>query len=277
MTCAGTEYFDGMYAVADGVTACKKAAREQLRHGADLLKVMATGAVMNPGGVPGAPQLDVDEIRAVVEEGEKLGKHTAAHAHGAHGVLNAVRAGVRTIEHGTMADDRALEAMAKAGTFFVTTLSLHDLFEAHSDDIPAFMLEKSRKMQGGHIDIVKKAASMGIPIAMGTDAGTNYNYHGLNAAEIIYLVDHGILSPRQALASATIVAAQAILMDDQVGSLEPGKFADFILLKENPLENIRVLGDTGRNFRYTRGGRFNYNICSPDLRSFDLDFFFDLN
>jgi len=245
MTCSGTEYFDGMYTVADGPHECRKAAREQLKQGADLLKVMATGAVMNPGGVPGAPQLDEDEIRAVVMEGNKLGKHTAAHAHGARGIINAVKAGVRTIEHGTMADDAALEAMAGAGTFLVPTLSNQDLFEAHADQVPPFMLEKGRQMQDTYLEVVKKAAAMGIPIAMGTDAGINYYFHGINASEIIFLAEHGILTPAQALASATRVAARAIQADREVGTLEPGKLADFILLGKDPLADIRVLGDPG--------------------------------
>lgn len=245
MTCSGTEYFDGMYRIADGADECRKAAREQLRAGADMLKVMATGAVMNPGGVPGAPQLDEDEIRAVVEEGLKLGRHTAAHAHAARGIINAVAAGVRTIEHGTMADDNALEAMAKAGTFLVPTISLHELFEAYAEEIPAFMLEKSRQMQEDYIDIVKKAVAMGIPVAMGTDAGTNYNYHGRNAGEIIYFVEHGIMDAEGALAAATRTAARAIMMDQEIGTLETGKLADFLLLAENPLENIRVLSRPG--------------------------------
>jgi len=255
MTCSGTEYFNGMYALADGRDACKKAAREQLRDGADLLKVMATGAVMNPGGVPGAPQLDEDEIRAVVEEGNKLGKHTAAHAHGALGIINAVRAGVRTIEHGTMADDAALEAMAEAGAFLVPTLSLHDRFEEHAGEIPAFILEKGRAMQDAYVNIVKKAVAMGIPLAMGTDAGTNYNYHGLNAAEIIFLVENHILDPAAALASATQVAAEAIQLDHEVGTLEPGKLADFVLLRENPLARIQVLADSSKIMDVYKGGK----------------------
>ena len=243
MTCSGTEYFDGMYRIADGVDDCRKAAREQLRAGADLLKLMATGAVMNPGGVPGAPQLNVDEMKAVVEEGMKLGKHTAAHAHAAQGIINAVKAGVHTIEHGTMADEKALEAMAKAGTYLIPTISHHDLFEAHSNEIPKFMLEKSRGMKSTYINIAKKAVKMGIKLAMGTDAGTNYNYHGNNAAEIIFLVDHGILTPMAAIEATSRTAAQAIMMDDKIGTLEPGKQADFVLLTENPLKRINVLTD----------------------------------
>ena len=241
MTCSGTEYFAGMYRIADGVDECRKAAREQLKAGADMLKVMATGAVMNPGGVPGVPQLNVDEIRAVVEEGEKMGKHTAAHAHGTQGIINAVTAGVHTIEHGTMATDEVLETMASNKTYLIPTLSLHELFEAHSDQVPAFIVEKSRAMQEPYIEIVKKAVRGGVPVAMGTDAGTNYNYHGKNAAEIIYLVEKEIMTPLQAITAATKTAAEAIRMDHEIGTLEAGKLADFIILNNNPLDDIRIL------------------------------------
>lgn len=255
MTCSGTEYFAGMYRIADGPDDCRRAAREQLKQGADLLKIMATGAVMNPGGVPGAPQLEVDEIRAIVEEGLKLGKHTAAHAHGAQGIKNAVSAGVRTIEHGTMADEEALEAMAAAGTYLVPTMALHTLFEDHAQDIPAFMLEKSRHMEDDYKDIVLRAKELGIQLALGTDAGTNYNYHGNNAAEIIYLVDNDIMSPSEALICATIGAARAIQADHQVGSLEPGKLADFVVLNADPLNDIRVLAADKIESVYKGGGR----------------------
>lgn len=254
MTCSGTEYFNGMYRIADGVDECRKAAREQLKEGADCLKLMATGAVMNPGGVPGAAQLNEDEIRAVVEEGLKLGRHTAAHAHGADGIINAVNAGVRTIEHGTMADDRAIEAMAKAGTYLVPTMSLHELFMAHADTVPRFIIEKSRQMEDEYIGIVKKAIQAGIPIAMGTDAGTNYNYHGNNAAEIVYLVKNNILSSLQAIKASTLIAAEAIQMQDQVGSLEAGKLADFLILDKNPLSDICILRDPGSILQVVKGG-----------------------
>lgn len=243
MTCSGTEYFNGMYRIADGVDECRKAAREQLRDGADMLKVMATGAVMNPGGVPGAPQLSVDEIKAVVEEGEKLGKHTAAHAHAAQGIINAVTAGVRTIEHGTMANEEALEVMLAQGSYLIPTMSLHEIFETHAAVVPDFIVEKSRDMQATYINIVKKAIQAGIPIAMGTDAGTNFNYHGKNAVEIIYMVEKEILTPVQAITFATKTAAEAIEMDHQIGTLELGKLADFIVLNSNPLDDIRILSN----------------------------------
>lgn len=258
MTCSGTEYFDGMYRVADGADECRKAAREQLKEGADFLKLMATGAVMNPGGVPGAAQLNQNEIRAVVEEGLKLGKHTAAHAHAAKGIMNAVKAGCRTIEHGTLADEAALEAIAQAGAYLVPTLSLHALFQEHAQEIPKFMAEKSQAMQGAYEDVVRQAMKIGVKLALGTDAGVNYFYHGLNASEIVYYVKSGIMSAMQALVTATKGTAEAIMLDDLVGSLQPGKLADVVVLKEDPLTDIQVLTEPDNIAMVFKGGELQF-------------------
>jgi len=256
MTCSGSEYFAGFYRLADGPLECRKAAREQLKQGADLLKVMATGAIMNPGGVPGAPQLDVDEIKAVVNEGSKLGKHTAAHAHGARGIINAVMAGVRTIEHGTMADDKAIAMMADKGVFLVPTLMVHDCWinNTKNQDIPQFMLEKSRAIEQQGRNALHKAIAAGVRIAMGTDAGTNFNYHGNNSSEIIAYVKQGFMTPMEALQSATQTAATAIQMDHTTGTLEKGKFADCLVLENNPLEDITGLADPKNITLVIKGG-----------------------
>ena len=256
ITCSGTEYFAGFYRLADGPQECRKAAREQLKEGADLLKVMATGAIMNPGGVPGAPQLDVDEIRAVVDEGAKLGKHTAAHAHGAQGIINAVLAGVRTIEHGTMANDEAIAMMAEKGIFLVPTLTVHDCWinNRNSQDIPEFMLEKSKIIERQGMEMLHKAIAAGVKIAMGTDAGTNFNYHGNNSSEIIAYVEKGFMTPMEALQSTTQTAAAAIDMDQQLGTLAKGKFADCLVLENNPLEDINGLADPKNIVMVIKGG-----------------------
>ena len=256
ITCSGTEYFTGFYRLADGPQECRKAAREQLKEGADLLKVMATGAIMNPGGVPGAPQLDVDEIKAVVDEGAKLGKHTAAHAHGAQGIINSVLAGVRTIEHGTMANTQAITMMADKGVFLVPTLRVHECWinNAKNQDIPQFMLEKSKAIEQQGKEALHKAIATGVKIAMGTDAGTNFNYHGNNSGEIIAYVEQGFMTPMEALQSATQTAAAAIQMEKQIGTLEKGKFADCLVLENNPLENINGLADPLNIAMVIKGG-----------------------
>ncbi|MFW6082057.1 MAG: amidohydrolase family protein [Desulfosalsimonas sp.] len=243
MLSAGSEYFRGLYREADGVDENRKAAREQLKEGADYLKVMATGAIMNPGGVPGAPHLDEDEIRAVVEEGEKIGKHTAAHAHGAEGIKNAVRAGVRTIEHGTLADEEALKMMAGKGIFLTSTLSSNFwmLYGRQNHGLPQFMAEKAEEICRIRRKNLQLAVEMGIKVVLGTDAGTPYNYHGKNSMELIQYVELGLMDEMKAIIAATRTAADAIGLLDQVGTLEPGKFADCLVLTKDPIADITCL------------------------------------
>ena len=245
MTCSGTEYFSGMYRIADGVDENRKAAREQLKAGADVLKVMATGAIMNPGGVPGAAQLGVDEMRAVIEEGAKLGIPTAAHAHGAQGIKNAVEAGVATIEHGTMADDEAIEMMVKKNVFLVPTLLVDNLIckAGERNEIPAFMVEKAERIKEKRHLVFKKAISAGVKIAMGTDAGTPFNFHGKNSMELDLYVREKLMTPLKALQTATRDAAEAIGLSDRLGTLEKNKIADCLVLGKNPLEDIGCLLD----------------------------------
>jgi len=243
MLTAGSDYFKGLYREADGVDENRKAAREQIKEGADFLKVMATGAIMNPGGVPGAPHLDVEEIRAVVEEGEKVGIHTAAHAHGAEGIKNAIRAGVRTIEHGTLADSEALKIMADHGIFLTSTLSSNFwmLDGRGKNGLPQFMAEKAEEVARLRRENLHRAVEAGVMVVLGTDAGTPYNYHGKNAMELKQYVELGLMDEMGAITAATRTAADAIGMLDQVGTLEPGKFADCIVLSKDPLDDITCL------------------------------------
>ncbi|MEF8823022.1 MAG: amidohydrolase family protein [Desulfohalobiaceae bacterium] len=243
MHTAGNEYFPGLYREADGVDENRRAAREQLKEGADYLKVMATGAIMNPGGVPGTPHLNMEEIQAVVEEAEKTGTHTAAHAHGAEGIKNAVRAGVRTIEHGTLADDEVLTMMADRGIYLTSTLSSNFWMLQASlvNGIPQFMLEKAREVTKIRKETLHRAIDRGVPVIMGTDAGTPDNFHGKNAMELVRYVQEGLMTEMEAIRTSTLTAAEALGLGESIGSLEKGKYADLLVLECDPLRDIECL------------------------------------
>src|SRR6056297_923157 len=271
MHSAGNEYFEGLYYEADGVDENRKAAREQLKQGADLLKVMATGAIMNPGGVPGAPQLDMEEIRAVVEEGKKVGKHTAAHAHGAQGIKNAVAAGVRTIEHGTLADEEALQMMLDQDVFLTSTLSSNFwmLYGQTKDGLPQFMSEKANEVAKIRRENLHRAIDMGIKVMMGTDAGTPYNFHGKNAMELVQYVKLGLMDEMAAIVASTKTAAEGIGRLSKLGTLEKGKYADCVVLRKNPLKEIESLASLDNIYLVFKegsliSGEVDTNQWSPD-------------
>ncbi|HEV8192211.1 MAG TPA: amidohydrolase family protein, partial [Ktedonobacterales bacterium] len=160
ITSAGAEYYDGMYREADGQDEVRKAAREQLKAGADWIKVLATGAVLTPGELPGAPQFSLDELRAAAEEAHNAGKHLAAHAHGLHGIRNAVEAGARTIEHGTYLyqDERLMAAMAERSIYLVPTLKTgFDVLQGDRPGIPDWIREKMKQVQEDALRSVSKA------------------------------------------------------------------------------------------------------------------------
>lgn len=241
ITSTGTEFFDGMYREADGLDEVRKAAREQIAAGADHIKVMSTGAVMTPGEEPLSTQYNVDEMRVVVEEAAKCGKYVAAHAHAVQGIRNAVEAGVRTIEHGTFLqeDERLMATMAEKQIFLVPTLKVfHDMTGDDKTGIPDWMKDKAKRLVETHRKSIEQAIKHGVPIAMGTDACTPYNYHGDNAKELELMRDCG-MSAMAAIVASTRDAARAIGWGAWLGTLEVGKAADLIVLKKNPLEDLR--------------------------------------
>ena len=258
ITTTGTEWYEGMYREADGVEEVRKAAREQLKAGADLIKVLATGAVLAPGEKPGAATFEMEEIRAAVVEAAKVGKIVAAHAHGIEGIRNAVEAGAKTIEHGTYLhqDPRLMEQMAKGEIFVVPTLKAgFDVIEGDRPGIPDWILEKSKETQEDAMKSIRKAYEMGVPIAMGTDAATPYNFHGENAMELYYMSQAG-MSAMDCIVASTKNAARALGWDSKLGTLEAGKLADLIVVKKNPLDDLRSLA-TRSNIEYVmQGGKF---------------------
>ncbi|BAQ09977.1 amidohydrolase [Bacillus sp. OxB-1] len=235
---------------ADGCDEVRKAARTQLKAGADLLKVMATGGVLTKGNEPGAAQLSEEEIRCVCQEAEQLAKTTAAHTIGTEGIKNAVRAGVTTIEHAYLLDEEAVELMLEKGTYLVPTLLAPRLILDKTGAVPQHMIDKVKKIIEEHKTSFRLAYRAGVPIAAGTDAGTPFNYPGLMVDELKLMVEEG-MSPIEAIRAATIVAAKAVKMEGLIGSIEQGKAADLLIVSGDPTENMDVLKNV--NYVFANG------------------------
>jgi imidazolonepropionase-like amidohydrolase len=244
ITTATVGYYPGMYDVADGADAVRAAARRQLAHGADLIKVMATGALLSSETEDAtAIQFTLDELRAAVEIARDNHKHVAAHCHALAGIENAVEAGVDSIEHCTFADDAVLRTMAARGTALVPTICAGALLFRDADVVgamPDHLRVRMEAFNDVHVDAVRRAHELGVTIAMGTDAGTPGNHHGLNAHECVFLVEECGLSPVDSIATATVNAARLLRQPD-LGSLQEGAHADVIACDENPLDDITTL------------------------------------
>jgi imidazolonepropionase-like amidohydrolase len=231
---------DLRFGIVTGPEQVRERVRRLLIGGADLIKCIATGAVLTRGGVPGAPELGEDELRAAVEEAGYYGRFVAAHAHAAEGARRAIRAGVRSIEHGSYLDDETLAMMADAGTFL--SLDLYDgiwaLEEGGADDWPVETQRKLRESQDAGETLVRRALDAGVRITYGTDSGVYP--HALVARQFAVYVRCG-MSPLDAIRSATIVAADCMGWADRVGTLEPGRFADLVAVEGDPLTDVTVL------------------------------------
>jgi imidazolonepropionase-like amidohydrolase len=220
----------------DGVDEIRRGARENFAHGADFLKLFATGGVSSGSGLNGAV-FSVDEMRAAVEEAERAGSYVAAHAHGGPGLQAAVEAGIRTIEHAATADDADVEAMLAAGCWIVGTYSI--LF--HPDGIERGDAHDPRVLEALRIaretvsERMETILASGIPFALGTDS-----MHGHMAFEVQTAISFGV-SPADALLAATARGAEVLRVQDRTGTLEPGKDADLIALDGNPLEDPSAL------------------------------------
>jgi imidazolonepropionase-like amidohydrolase len=221
---------------ADGPAEVRKAAREQLKAGADVVKCMATGGVLTPGARTGAPELTPEELAALVDAADAKGVPTAAHAHGADGIENAVRAGITSVEHGTFMDAEAAALMAETGTYWVPTASaLHGIVEHGVEaGIPEEAVAKAEAAGDHFDDAFRHALDAGVTVAMGTDAGTPFNDVGDAPAELAYMTEHG-LSPEQALEAATVNAASLLGLDGEVGRVAEGYRADLVVLDDDPL------------------------------------------
>lgn len=242
---------------ADGPEEVRKAVREQLKAGANLIKLMSTGGVLTPGIEAGAPQLTYEELKAGVEEAHKAGRKAASHAQGNEGIKNSLKAGMDTIEHGIDIDEEAIGLFLEKKAALVPTLSapFHILEKGTKSGIPDFIIEKTKRVKTTHMESAQKAYQTGICIGMGTDAGTPFNMHGENLKELELMMQIGFTSMEAVIAS-TQTAARILGLEEQIGTIEEGKLADLIVVEEDPLNDIKILQDKNNIVAIMKDGQF---------------------
>lgn len=223
---------------ADGPAEVRKGVREQLKKGAEVVKTMATGGVLTEGADIGGFEMTPEELDALVEAARAKGRPTAAHCHAVSGIKNATRAGIESVEHGTFMDREAAELMAEEGTYWVPTASaLRGITENGTDaGIPEWAVSKAEEAEAAFEDAWTHALDAEVPIAMGTDAGTPFNFHRDAAHELEYMVEYGLSSER-AFDAATANAAD-LLGIENVGKVESGYRADLVVLDDDPRKDV---------------------------------------
>jgi imidazolonepropionase-like amidohydrolase len=231
------EFLHKAEGVADGVAGVMQKTREVIKYGADVIKVCSTGGVLSLGDDPKASQYTLEELKTIVAEAHRLGRKVAAHAHGGDGIKLAVLAGVDSIEHGTYIDDEAVKLMKERGVFLVPTMYLTDWFLENykSFNLAPSIVAKAQEVMPAMKKNIARAFQQGVPVACGTDAAVYP--HGLNGRELASYVKLG-LTPLQTLQSATINAAKLLGLEDKLGVLEAGKYADLIAVEGDPIKDI---------------------------------------
>ena len=232
---------ESMQGIADGTAACRRAVRAQVKRGADVIKLTATGGVLSATAAGTEQQFFDDELEAIVQTAHLLGRKVAAHAHGTRGINAALRAGVDSIEHGTFLDDESISLFKKTGAALVPTILAGKTVTEWArieGYFPPPVAQKARRVGPEIQDAFARAYRGGVTIAFGTDSGVSH--HGENAREFAYMVEAG-MSEADAIISATINAARLLGLDDSVGTIEVGKAADLIATAGNPLLDISEL------------------------------------
>jgi imidazolonepropionase-like amidohydrolase len=227
--------------VADGAAAIRAAIRYQVKHGADVIKICATGGVLSEGDSVGVQQYMEDELRAVVEAAHMVERRVAAHAHGTAGIKAAIRAGVNSIEHGSILDDEAIRLFVERGTYHVPTLMAAEAVErlAKSGTLGGERAEKALAIAPRMRESIRRAIAGGVKVALGTDAGVMA--HGTNGHEFTLLVQWGGMTPMQAIVAGTSAAADLLGMAGHVGRIATGHYADLVAVTGDPLADISVL------------------------------------
>lgn len=255
---SGNRSTEHPHTVVDGPDEVRRAVRELLRAGAEFIKLHATGGVMSPSDEPGHTQFSPEEITIMVQEAAAAGKTCMAHAQGTDGIKNAVRAGVESIEHGIYLDDEVMSEMIQRRTFLVPTLVAPLWVLRHAERAPGSVLpqsvRKTKLVMETHKASISRAIDAGVRIAMGTDSGVGL--HGHNAEELERMVECG-MTPMQAIVASTQTASECVHMQDAVGTIAEGKFADLLIVDGDPLADITVLQQKDRLALIMQNGRIH--------------------
>jgi imidazolonepropionase-like amidohydrolase len=241
-------------AVVDGPDMMRRRVREVLAAGADWIKLCTSGGVLSPSDHPDAAQFTIEEISVAVEEAAAHGKRVMAHAMSTAGIKNALRAGVASIEHGSLLDEEAISLMKTHDAWLVATLvAPRDVVAAasHGRTIPEAMVDKARDISVRHMESFRAAVDAGVNIAMGTDSYVGP--HGGNLRELPLMVEGG-MTPLAAITASTMHAARLLRRDAEIGTLEPGKRADVVVLRGDPLADLGLLSDPDRVALVLKGG-----------------------
>ncbi|MEX2459526.1 MAG: amidohydrolase family protein [Actinomycetota bacterium] len=237
LTITGGHGWNSFAEQVDGAEGFRSGVRRQVKAGARSIKVVATGGVLTPGVTLDFVSLTDEELAAAVDEAHRWNLPIAAHAHGEEGIVRAARAGVDSIEHGSVASAATMRVLAEHGTFHVPTFAAHAGIVGHPDEVAPYVLEKGRQIFEAAKTAFRNAVKAGVRHAVGTDAGTPFNRHGRTPDEIVRMIETG-LSPAKALLAATSNAAALCRVDDRLGTIEPGKLADLVVYREDPLQDV---------------------------------------
>ena len=228
--------------ICDGADGVRRKVREVMRAGAEVIKVMTTGGVMSANDSPEHPQFSMEELKIIVEEAKTRKLKTMAHAHGAEGIKNAVKAGINSVEHGTYMDEEAIQMILEKNVYLIPTLitQKYNKKVAESGSMEDYRVEDAIRVADIHRESIEKAYKAGITMAMGTDCGVIE--HGVNLQELGLLCEIG-MTPTEAIISGTKTAAECLGWQDKIGTLETGKLADVVITKKDPLSDINSLGN----------------------------------
>lgn len=232
--------------IADGPDDCRKAAREQIREGARVIKIMTTGGVLSEKDSPSEPQFVDEEVAAIVEEAHRVGLKVMSHAQSPVGIQLALRNGVDTIEHAIYLDDETIDLLIEKNAVVVPTFAIVDAIVKYgrAAGVPEYGVRKAEESHKAHMESIRRAFEAGVRIAVGTDfPGSLGVAHGDNAVELEIFVEQLGLSPMDAIISATRIGAEALGMEDKIGTLSPGKVADLLMIDGDPIQDIKILKD----------------------------------